>query len=137
MRVKALCLELRNGQTSYVTSKRSFFVNCVSSKVRALWDFVQNWDTGVVLVSPCGIQKGATSKRQVLGGEADLSESRDGRKYSSPNRSPAVDIPSWLSQTIVHNGQSPIICPKVMVVKAETETLEEPEPDPFSFYQTP
>ena len=112
MRVKALFLELLNGQTSYVTSKRSFFVNFVSSKVRALWDFVQNWGTGVVLVSPCGIQKGATSKRQVLGGEADPSESRDGRKYSSPNRSPAVDTPSWLSQTIVHNGQSPMYLPQ-------------------------
>ena len=84
----------------------------MSSKVRALWDFVQNWDTGVVLVSPCGIQKGATSKRQVLGGEADLSESRDGRKYSSPNRSPAVDTPSWLSQTIVHMDKALLSAPR-------------------------
>lgn len=101
--------------------------------------FVQNWDPGVDLVSPCDIQKGATSKRQVLGGEADPSESRDRRKHSSPNRSPAVGTPSWLSQKIVHSGQSPIICPKVKIglVKAETETWEESEPDPFSFYQTP
>lgn len=44
---------------------------------------------GVVLAAPCGIQKGSTRKKQVLGGKSDPSESREGRKYSFLNRSPA------------------------------------------------
>lgn len=80
-----------------MASKWSFFVNCVPSKARALWDFVEDRDTGVDLVAPCGIQKGSTSKRQILGGETDPSESREGRKHSSPNRSPVAYTPRWLS----------------------------------------